>query len=266
MSIQNATLIKKGLAFGGTIPDYSSAIGYKESIGSTCRNPSGYTVGSFFVGSNDGYFYKVTSAIAYGDTLIVGVSGNCEQTTVAYELANNSGGDTATVRYNENTDRFEVLLNGSWVQSIKAYADNLILFDGTSFYAPYENGVYKPASNWSLQGGFTINLPNFVAPYYAVGNACYSFAFANAIDVTEYSSLIVETSSGTLTVDISNVSQSAYIILYVTYDSTYDTSVAGCKLEAVLATAKNNWSSYRITSNKKGNMTNSYITNIRLVK
>ena len=88
MSIQNATLIKKGLAFGGTIPDYSSAIGYKESIGSTCRNPSGYTVGSFFVGSNDGYFYKVTSAIAYGDTLTVGT--NCEQTSVAYELANGS--------------------------------------------------------------------------------------------------------------------------------------------------------------------------------
>lgn len=84
MSIQNATLIKKGLAFGGTIPDYSSAIGYKESIGDTCKNPSGYTVGSFFVGSNDGYFYKVTSAIAYGDTLTVGT--NCEQTSVAYEL------------------------------------------------------------------------------------------------------------------------------------------------------------------------------------
>ena len=177
-----------------------------------------------------------------------------------------SAGDTATVRYDSVNDRFQVLLNGVWVDSIKAYADNLILFDGTSFYAPYENGVYKPASNWALQGGFTINLPNFVAPYYAAGNACYSFAFANAIDVTEYSSLVIESSSGTLTVDISNVSQSVYIILYVTYDSTYDTSVSGCKLEAVLSTVKTNFYNGRVAINKRANMTNSYITNIRLVK
>lgn len=126
-----------------------------------------------------------------------------------------SAGDTATVRYNENTGRFEVLLNGTWVQSIKAYADNLIFFDGTSFYEPYANGVYNADPSYTLDGGFTVNLPQFVAPLVTSNLHTRTFVFQDAYDVSDYSLLVVETSLGTKNIDLSNLSGQVYICMEV---------------------------------------------------
>lgn len=165
--------------------------------------------------------------------------------------------EAGNVRYNSETDRFEVKVNGTWVPSIKAYANNLILFDGTSFYATYENGVYKRASNYALLGGFTINLPSVSVPSTDAGNTCYTLAFANAIDVTEYSSLVVETSAGTLTVDISNVSQNVYIVLESRYSNAFD---------VLLVTNKTNYGSNIVTGNTLAFTSRIYITSVSLVK
>ena len=104
-----------------------------------------------------------------------------------------------------------MLLNGTWVQSIKAYADNLILFDGTSFYEPYANGVYNSDSSYTLDGGFTLNLPQFVAPLVTTNMRARTFVFQDAFDVSDYSLLVVETSLGTKNIDLSNLSGQAYI-------------------------------------------------------
>lgn len=84
MSLDAATIVHQGNVVGGVMPDISSALGYKEHIGGECINPNGYTVGSYFVGADDGYFYCVTANIAAGDTITVGT--NCIQTDVAAEI------------------------------------------------------------------------------------------------------------------------------------------------------------------------------------
>lgn len=61
-----------------------NAIGYEETVGTACKNPNGYTVGSYFKGI-EGNFYKVTAAISSGDTITVGT--NCGQTDIATELS-----------------------------------------------------------------------------------------------------------------------------------------------------------------------------------
>ena len=75
-----------------------NAIGYEETVGTACKNPNGYTVGSYFKGS-DGNFYEVTAAISSGDTITVGT--NCEQTDIATELSelNSKIVNAGTVRY-----------------------------------------------------------------------------------------------------------------------------------------------------------------------
>lgn len=128
-------------------------------------------------------------------------------------------GDTSTVRYNETTDRIEVLLDGSWVEGIKVYADNLILFDGTTFYVGYENGVYACDSSYTVSTGFTINLPDFYAPVSGSNMYCKTFVFSDAIDFTDYSSVVMETNAGTLQIDVTNVNQNGYLCLVNQRDS-----------------------------------------------
>ena len=195
-------IFRMGKLFSSTDID-----GTIEHVGGTATQA--YTKGSYFVG-DDGYFYAVDENIDEGDSITLGT--NCHRSSIASELANLTG-DTATVRYNENTDRFEVLKNGVWVESIKAYAGNLILFDGTSFYAPYENGVYNRNTYDLVNGGFIINLPSVVAPLKTTNNTCSSLVFSNAINLTNYSALVVDTSVGTRTLDLTNITSNAYVTL-----------------------------------------------------
>jgi hypothetical protein len=84
MALQQACYVENGKTVGGVIPDASSAIGYKENVGGTCVNPNGYTAGSYFMASNNGYMYKALTNIARGDAFRIGT--NCEQTNVSSEL------------------------------------------------------------------------------------------------------------------------------------------------------------------------------------
>lgn len=153
-----------------------------------------------------------------------------------------SAGDTATVRYNENTDRFEVLKSGVWVESIKAYADNYILFDGTSFYATYDNGVYTWSTSYTLAGGFAINLPNFIATACTSDVSNRTFIFSDAINMTQYSSLVCETSTGAFIVDLTNINQNAYIgIVTMKYNSSNQQIQIG-----VYSTKTNDLNNYKL--------------------
>lgn len=84
MALQQACYVENGKAVGGVVPDASSAIGYKENVGGTCANPNGYTAGSYFMASNNGYMYEALTNIAHGAAFQIGT--NCKQTNVSTEL------------------------------------------------------------------------------------------------------------------------------------------------------------------------------------
>lgn len=84
MALQSGAIIDQGVVIGGVNPDLSSAIGYQETVGESCQNPNGYTQGSCFVNTVDGFLYEATTAIAYGATLTSGT--NCSKTDVCTKL------------------------------------------------------------------------------------------------------------------------------------------------------------------------------------
>lgn len=79
--MSNGFISDKGTIIGSG--NSGNAIGFEETIGTACKNPNGYTVGSYFKGI-DGNFYKVTAAISSGDIITVGT--NCVQTDIATQL------------------------------------------------------------------------------------------------------------------------------------------------------------------------------------
>ena len=163
MAITQACYVENGKAVGGVTPDAASAIGYKENVGGTCVNPNGYTAGSFFMASNNGYMYKALANIAYGDAFQIGT--NCEQTNVSSELSKIN--TNLTVKY-ENGKTY-VKENGVWVERsfgmpVLDYAHPLHTFSGSgnlTWTATEDCWVLGSISAWNGgNGNFTIDGTN----------------------------------------------------------------------------------------------------------
>lgn len=169
------------------------------------------------------------------------------------ELAN------CNVRYNAITDRLEVLLNGTWVETIKVYAQRITLFDENGFYATYANGSYQAGGGAWQEQPFTINLPTFIMPRYSTKYYFGSFVFEDAIDLTNYSVLVVKTSNRTYTVNITSINEEAYVNMY-SYCNAQDGVGAGIGVSS----QKEYYNDYELASTPVDISSNVTITEIYL--
>ena len=131
-------------------------------------------------------------------------------------------GDTATVRYNDTTDRFEVLFNGSWAQSIKAWVQSVAIWVNGVFGVEIENGIYPIDSvNYPTPRPFAVE-PTYLFGDVNSGQAA-TIVTKNPIDLTNYSVLTMKYrkqsggtigSQQTMAVNVSDLSNVAYVAVF----------------------------------------------------
>ena len=135
-------------------------------------------------------------------------------------------------RWNPTTDRFEVLKNGNWVQSIRAFVNSI---------AVLVNGVFGIDMSDAPLGLYLDKAPtpftvtqNGLSASYVANNKGYCYVSDEKIDVTNYSTIKV-TANGTIyTANISNVSGLHYLLVGV-YPSTGVTSLNSLRFGLVHA-------------------------------
>lgn len=149
------------------------------------------------------------------------------------------GGDASNVRWNPTTDRFEVLKNGNWVQSIRAFVNSINVLVNGILASGVENGVYNafPSAGSFSGGGHN--------PFVVSGSALVPTANTNSgstlvfgFDATNYNSVIIKYGASVKTFDVSNLSGTAYACLY-----SYVADTAGSQntLKAYISTAAENF-------------------------
>lgn len=131
--------------------------------------------------------------------------------TGAIQAISEGGGGGSNVRWNSVTDRFEVLKNGNWVQSIRAFVNNLPIWYGGVFGVPVLNGNYRSSANMT-PSAYTLAGTN-LSTGTMENNTERSLITDQKIDLTNYSTIKVVTNLGTVTRDISSVSGSYYVAI-----------------------------------------------------
>jgi hypothetical protein len=130
-----------------------------------------------------------------------------------------SAGDTATARYNETTDHFEVLYNGSWAQSIKAWVQSVPVWVNGQFGISIKNGIYKRGTAYQVKP-YTINGTTLNASYESYDFDA-SLVSDETIDITNYGEIKVKfresgsSTQQTITCNISQITGNYY--LYIDY-------------------------------------------------
>lgn len=123
------------------------------------------------------------------------------------------GGGASNVRWNATTDRFEVLKNGNWVQSIRAFVNNLALFANGILSSLVSNGVYKHDAESTAvaaqvtSGGLVCTPP--------ASGSFVTLASNETIDFSQYVAIDVTVGGTKTTLDVSNINVSAYFYLYM---------------------------------------------------
>lgn len=127
-------------------------------------------------------------------------------------ISGGGGGGSSNVRWNATTDRFEVLKNGSWVQSIRAFVNSIAVWLNGIFGLSYSqnknplDSVYTLASQFTVSGNQII-VPNITANNYAIG------MLFEGVDMPNYSTMKVKTNitgSEEITVNVSGTSGTCY--------------------------------------------------------
>ena len=149
------------------------------------------------------------------------------------------GGGASNVRWNATTDRFEVLKNGNWVQSIRAFVNSIAVLVNGILASGVENGVYNATPNASsLSGGghnpFIVS-GGVLVPTTAV-NSGSTLVFG--FDATNYNSVKIRYGASEKTLNVSDLSGTVYVCLYSYIAST---TQATNSLKAYISTAKENF-------------------------
>lgn len=121
----------------------------------------------------------------------------------------------SNVRWNATTDRFEVLKNGSWVQSVRAFVNSLAVWANGVFGITEVNGLRKGRATQTLEGGFTINnnLIECTHPTYGSSNDPHVRTLTfEGVDLTNYSLCKITTSDSVVhTINVSGLTGMAYL-------------------------------------------------------
>lgn len=126
-----------------------------------------------------------------------------------------------SLTYNEDTDYFGMMYEGTWHDIVYAglQADKVYV-DGT-FYKAYANGGYGLNGTWT-KASWTLNPDTMSATITYTSNYQVCMNMTELIDFSNRSTVNVETTSGTYTLDVSSVNQSAYLsVIFYVYNSTY---------------------------------------------
>lgn len=135
------------------------------------------------------------------------------------------GGGTSNVRWNATTDRFEVLKNGNWVQSIRAFVNSLAVFVAGVFGIQVENGTNKPGTSIPTAMAFT-NSGNALTGTLSTNGTAYTLLSAEPIDFTNYNTIkVVDAEMGARTVDVSSYSSTGYLFVTFMQNTVGDKSI-----------------------------------------
>ena len=131
------------------------------------------------------------------------------------EVNTKASQSTANVRWNSVTDRFEVLKNSQWVQSIRAFVNSIAVFVGGVFGINVENGVHKSTAASVAPVAFVLDGTNN-AIYRNINTPAGTQATLvseEEIDFTNYSRITLVSNAGTISVDVSGYSGLGYLAL-----------------------------------------------------
>lgn len=149
------------------------------------------------------------SDVAYSNTQS-GLTATNVQSAID-ELASNPA---SNVRWNSTTDRFEVLKNGSWTQSIRAFVNSIAVYVGGLFGLTYDSTA-KPNANKTNAGGFVLDTNSFHLPSVSVDQT--GGAIFEGVDITNYNTITVKTnipSYETVTLNVSALSGTVYLYIF----------------------------------------------------
>lgn len=243
--------------------------------------------------------YKVAANIAFDNTGTGMTATNVQAAIVeAYGHGGGGGGSTAAavsydntdsgltatnvqaaidevvtlsnVRWNSTTDRFEVLKNGSWTQSIRAFVNSLAVWVNGVFNLSHKTDVqpsntpgFHLASEYSVSGNNIVITPIDTNDYGA------GIIF-EAVDFTDYSDVTIKTNIPnyeTLHLDVSGATGTGYLY-FCNAQSTNTGKIIICGISTI------NTDGYSADSYKKASttrlanqvsaFTNSYITEITI--
>lgn len=127
--------------------------------------------------------------------------------------------EAGNVRYNSETDRFEVKVNGTWVQSIKAFVQSIPVWVDSIFGITMANGVYQvhgtaPAAAFNINGN-SIEKNKPTSP-----NTC-TLVNEDAIDFTNYTQAKITVNGVAKTVNLSNISGLAYMAINYDFNGAF---------------------------------------------
>ena len=185
-----------------------------------------------FYDIDDGTALPLTADLISYDNTSSGLTAN--QVQDAIDELNAEIVNGGTVRYDATTDRFEVLYNGSWVQSIRAFAQSLAVWVDGLFGIDVKNGV-KYASNHTAYA-FTVDGTSLKSTSISV-NQENTLISEDPVDFTNYSTVKIKYRlqyggttylQATAQLNVSGISQNAYLGLsFVRYDTAHYRSICG---------------------------------------
>ena len=176
------------------------------SMADAYDSSSPYVVGENF--TKDGVYYEVIAPISAGDPLVIDTNVKVTNPGTQITAINRN----LTTRYNPSTDRFEVLYNGSWVQSIKAWIQSIAVWVNGVFGVPMGNGIYQPTSSPRTLTPFTISGNNI--GIVSMNNGYFTLVTDSPIDVTNYSLVKFKVNNIDYTLNIGNLTGDKYLAIY----------------------------------------------------
>lgn len=158
---------------------------------------------------NHGGAGTVTAANVTYDNTTSGLNATDVQDAIDEVYAAIPQQQSVNVRWNSVTDRFEVLKNGSWVQSIRAFVNSIAVLVNGVFGVPMSDaplGIYADKAATP----FTVT-QNGLSATYSASNKSYAYVTDDKIDFTNYSSVKVTVHGQEAALNVSQVSGSYYL-------------------------------------------------------
>lgn len=186
----------------------------------------------------NGTLYRTIAAIPAGAPLVVDT--NVVETSLAAEIE--ALNQNLTCRYNAQTDRFEVLYNGSWVQSIKAFIQSIAVWVNGVFGIEVDNGTHSFSSSAPNRDAFTISGSSLVRASTVGDTVRTTLVSKEEIDFSNYSLVTVKTSStNDITLNVSNFNSVGYLCVYTNRASSAQYGVYIYAFGVCISSAKDNF-------------------------
>lgn len=120
----------------------------------------------------------------------------------------------SNVRWNSTTDRFEVLKNGSWTQSIRAFVNKIAVWVNGVFNLSHETDVQPSATaGFTLASEYSVSGNNIVISPIDANDYAAGIIF-ESVDFTDYTTVTIKTNIPgyeTLQLDVSGATGTGYL-------------------------------------------------------